>query len=141
MVMGSDSDENLVVLDMEDVSEQGSQWGNAERISGIQSVCGTLASKCLLAEQGGAKRREWLRSVKGGEYFVDFSSQTGEWMAVTEALESYESVCVIHVCGRSVRAQVQAPARCGRKRRRGGESKTSCWAQARASLTQTRARS
>ena len=116
----SDSDENLVVLDMEDVSEQGTQWGNAERISGIQSVCGTLASKCLLAEQGGAKRREWLRSVKGGEDFVDFSSQTGEWMAVTEALESYKSVCVIHVRGRSVRAQVQAPVHCGSKRRRGG---------------------
>ena len=116
----SDSDTNLVVLDMEDASEQGTQWGNAERILGIQSVCGTLASKCLLSGEGGAERREWLESVKGGANFVDFSSQTDEWMEVTEALESYESVCVIHVRGRSTKAQMQARVRSGSKRVRGG---------------------
>ena len=113
----------------EDISEQGTQWGNAERISGIQSVCGTLALKCLLSEEGGEERREWLGSVKEGSYFVDFSSQTDEWMEVTEALESYESVCVIHVRGRSAKAQMQARVRSGSKRARGGGIKNALLGQ------------
>jgi hypothetical protein len=66
------------------------------------------------ASTPGKSRSSMTRHAEEG----DVSSQTDEWMAVTGALESCASIRVIHVPGRSARAQVQV--RLGSKRARGG---------------------